>query len=167
MASGYGLDPGQVKHFIVIPTLTAMGSQFASIAAINLMLGIAMAESQLRYKRQRTGSGYGPARGLPQMEPLTHDDCWTNWLNNPSQAGVSRVIRGFIGNLTPDADLMMSNDAYAFAMARIKCWRDRGPLPAWNDPVGMSAFHKRVYNTAGGAADAAANVVHFKAAIAA
>lgn len=167
MNPNYGLDPGQVKNFIIVPTLTAMGSQFASIAAINLMLGIAMAESQLRYVRQYTNSGYGPARGLCQMEPDTHNDCWTNWLNAPSQAAVARVIRGLIGNLTPDADLMVSNVAYDFAMARIKCWRDRGPLPAWNDAVGMSAFHKRVYNTAGGAADAAANVVHFKAAIAA
>ena len=167
MSSMYGLDPGQVKNFIIVPTLTAMGSQFASIAAINLMLGIAMAESQLRYVRQRTNAGYGPARGLCQMEPDTHNDCWTNWLNNPSQAPVARVIRGFIGNLTPDADLMVSNQAYDFAMARIKCWRDRGPLPAWNDPEGMSAFHKRVYNTAGGKADERANILHFKAAIAA
>ena len=167
MSSMYGLDPGQVKNFTVIPTLTAMGSQFASLAAINLMLGIAMAESQLRYKRQLTNSGYGPARGLPQMEPATHDDCWVNWLNFSPQVQVAHVIRGFIGNLTPDADLMINNDAYAFAMARIKCWRDRGPLPAWNDPVGMSAFHKRVYNTAGGKADERANILHFKAAIAA
>ncbi|MBS1020523.1 hypothetical protein JK207_00540 [Gluconobacter cerinus] len=163
----YGLDPGQVKNFTVIPTLTAMGSQFASLSAINLMLGIAMAESQLRYKRQLTNSGYGPARGLPQMELATHDDCWTNWLNSPSQAPVARVIRGLIGNLTPHADLMINNDAYAFAMARIKCWRDRGPLPAWNDAAGMSAFHKRVYNTGAGAADPEANLQHFKAAIAA
>ncbi|WP_052750075.1 hypothetical protein [Gluconobacter oxydans] len=163
----YGLDPGQVKQFTVVPTLTAMGSQYASLAAVNLMLGIAMAESRLRYKRQITSTGYGPARGLPQMELATHDDCWANWLNFPQQTRVAHVIRGFIGNLAPDADLMVNNDAYAFAMARIKCWRDKGPLPAWNDAVGMSAFHKRVYNTAGGAADAAANVVHFKAAIAA
>lgn len=167
MANGYGLDPSQVKQFIVVPTLTAMGSDYASLAAINLMLGIAMAESRLRYKRQITNLGYGPARGLPQMEPATHDDCWTNWLNFPQQAQVARVIRSLIGNLSPSADLMISNDAYAFAMARIKCRRDRRPLPSWNDAAGMSGFHKAVYNTAGGAADASANIVHFKAAISA
>ncbi|MFT8918071.1 MAG: hypothetical protein ABF887_00620 [Gluconobacter oxydans] len=167
MSQAYGLDPGQVKRFIVVPTLTAMGSQYASLSAINLVLGIAMAESRLRYIRQLTDDGFGPARGLCQMEPATHDDCWSNWLNFPQQAQVAAVIRGFIGNLAPSADLMIGNAPYDFAMARIKCWRDRGMLPDWNDAAGMSAFHKRVYNTAGGAADAAANVVHFKAAIAA
>ncbi|MBS1050451.1 hypothetical protein [Gluconobacter japonicus] len=165
--SSYGLDPGQVKQFIVVPTLTAMGSQFASLSAINLCLGIAMAESRLRYKRQITNSGFGPARGLSQMEPATHDDCWTNWLNFPAQAQVAKVIRGLIGNLTPNADLMIANDSYAFALERIKIYRDKEPLPAWNDAAGMSRYHKRVYNTSSGAADADANVVHFKAAIAA
>ena len=126
-----------------------------------------MAESQLRYVRQRTNAGDGPARGLCQMEPATHDDCWTNWLNFPAQAQVARVIRGLIGNVAPSADLMMSNDSYSFAVGRIKCWRDRGPLPAWDDAAGMSAFHKRVYNTRAGAADPEANLQHFKAAIAA
>lgn len=95
----------------------------------------------------------------------THNVCWTNWLDNPYQAGgVSKVIREFIGNQYQDANLMVSNVAYDFAVARIKCWRDRGPLPAWNNAAGMSAFHKRGYNTAGGIS---ANVAHFKAAIAA
>ncbi|MBS0993842.1 hypothetical protein JK207_02550 [Gluconobacter cerinus] len=80
--SGTTEDPQARINVLDMPTafslivLTAMESQFASLAAINLMLGVPMVESQFRYKRQRTNSRYGPARGLTQIEPLTHDNCW-------------------------------------------------------------------------------------------
>ncbi|MDX1428656.1 MAG: hypothetical protein R3282_00145, partial [Rhodothermales bacterium] len=47
-------------------------------ASEELLLGTAIQESLLEFRRQLGG---GPARGLFQMEPATHDDCWENYLN--------------------------------------------------------------------------------------
>lgn len=49
-----------------------------SPAAKELLLGTAIVESDLQFRKQH---GDGPARGLFQMEPVTHNDIWDNFLN--------------------------------------------------------------------------------------
>lgn len=159
-----GINTSQLKRFVVIPTLEAMGQKFATSSAIVLVTGTALAESNAAYLRQVTNSGYGPARGPWQMEPLTHDDCWTNWLRFPSQSGASTAIREMIGGLPAVADLMMTNLAYACAMCRVKYYRSPAALPRPDDAEGMSLYHKKYYNTALGAADPVVNVAHFREA---
>lgn len=160
-----GIDTSQLKQFVVTPTLQQMGSSFASMAAINLVVGTALAESNAAYLRQVTNAGFGPARGLWQMEPFTHDDCWSNWLRFPAQSKPATSIRTMIGNVPAVADLMIVHLAYACAMCRVKYFRAAPPLPCFNDAAGLSLYHKQFYNSAQGAADAAVNVVHFREAI--
>lgn len=160
-----GIDTTQLKQFVVIPTLQQMGAGMASMAAINLVVGTALAESNASYLRQVTNAGYGPALGLWQMEPYTHDDCWSNWLRFPSQSRASTAIRAIIGNAPPVADLMIVHLAYACAMCRVKYFRAAPALPRFDDAEGLSQYHKQFYNSALGAADPVANVAHFREAI--
>lgn len=157
-----GLDLSQLKSLIVRPTLSALG--LGSESAVNLLTGTVLAESGGIWLKQVGG---GPALGLWQMEPFTHDDCWTNWLRFPAQSKAATVIRGMLGNKEPDASYLVSNLRYACAMARIKYYRATPPLPHATDAAGLSAYWKTHYNTASGAGDASANVALFQKAIAA
>lgn len=153
-----GLDISQLKHEIIAPTLQAIALD--GPAAVNLVTGIALAESRAAYLRQFNG----PALGLWQMEPATHDDCWTNFLNSTAQS----VLRGRIeGLLSPEPRLtqLVSNLRYACAMARVRLFRAPAPLPSATDAVALSAYHKQFYNSVLGAANAGANRVLFQAAI--
>jgi len=160
-----GIDTSQLKQFVVIPTLQQMGASRSSLAAINLVVGTALAESNAAMLRQVTNTGYGPARGLWQMEPFTHDDCWSNWLRFPAQSRTATAIRSIIGNVPAVADLMIVHLAYACAMCREKYFRAPAALPRFDDAEGRSQYHKQFYNSALGAADPVANVAHFREAI--
>lgn len=153
-----GLDVGQLKYDIVQPTLTAI--RLDGSAAVNLLTGIALAESRAAYLRQLTG----PALGLWQMEPATEADCWTNFLHAPAQADLAARIRTL---MSPEPSLMqlVGNLRYACAMARVKLFRAPAPLPAATDAAALSAYHKQFYNSALGAANAGSNRVLFQAAI--
>ncbi|MBO1326846.1 hypothetical protein K2X14_17265 [Acetobacter sp. TBRC 12305] len=152
-----GLNISQFKHLVVRPVVTQIG--LGTDAAVNLLTGTALAESGLVWLAQICG----PALGLFQMEPATHDDCWKTFL--PGQPVLADALRRVAGRSTPDAGLMASNLAYACAMARVKYYRALPPLPAANDAAGLSAYHKQHYNTPLGAADAGRNVALFQQAI--
>ncbi|MCI1437820.1 MAG: hypothetical protein LKI03_00050 [Acetobacter indonesiensis] len=152
-----GLHLGQFKALIVRATLAQIG--LAGDAAVNLLTGTALVESELYFLRQISG----PALGLWQMEPATHDDCWQNFLN--AQPQLARAMCILAGRRSPTAPLLVSNLAYACAMARVKYLRAAPPLPAATDAAGLSAYHKRVYNTARGAADPVRNTPIFQQAI--
>ncbi|MFT9385511.1 hypothetical protein [Acetobacter sp.] len=152
-----GLDVRQFKALAVRPTLDRIG--LGGDAAINLLVGTALVESGLVWLAQVRG----PAMGLFQMEPATHDDCWETFL--PGQPMIAAALRLLAGQNTPDAGQMVTNLAYACAMARVKYLRAAPPLPAATDAAGLSAYHKRVYNTARGAADPVRNTPIFQQAI--
>lgn len=136
---------------VIRPTLAAMG--YGSAAAERLLLGTALAESGLTARRQM---GDGPARGLFQMEPATHDDLWRNYL--ASRKPLAAAVRSFIpagapgaGAALPPADLLENNDAYACAMARCHYLRVPAPLPSATDAGALAAYWKTHYNTPAGA----------------
>jgi len=62
------LDAGQLRMYVVRPVLRVMSAW--SQPAEDLVMGTAAQESRLTYLRQLGG---GPALGLWQMEPATHD----------------------------------------------------------------------------------------------
>jgi hypothetical protein len=160
-----GLDLSQFKHDIVAPTLQALATALAALNspwAINQCAGTGLVESGLQYVEQLDN---GPALGVCQMEPATHDDCWTNFLAyNPALAAVIEKIAGV---QKPQAQIMVYNMEYAVAMARIKYWRSPLAAPAATDAVGCANYHKTVYNSSLGAADVAVNTPLFAQAIAA
>lgn len=137
------LDLQQFTDYILYPTLEVLKLQ--SLAATTLLLGTAVVESRLTFVKQIGG---GPALGVYQMEPATHDDIWKNVLayNSALRARVNHI---FI-NASPEE--LIGNMFYATAMCRVHYYRFSEPLPNIN-PSDMARYHKKYYNTSAGATD--------------
>ncbi len=131
----------QLRDEIIIPTLMEMGPEFSSYAAVELLLGTAAQESAMgTYIKQLNG---GPALGIYQMEPATHDDIWQNYLAyNPNLiVKVERVCPG--GHFKPER--MVWDLKYATIMCRLHYYRRPEALPS--DHEGFADYWKQFYNT--------------------
>jgi hypothetical protein len=135
----------QLRELVVRPALHHI--ELWSPAAENLVLGTALVESKGEYLHQVKG----PALGLWQMEPATHDDIWANYLR------YNATIREHVKELQSPASItegaleLIGNLYYGAAMCRIHYRRSPYPLPAANDAEGMARLWKNAYNTARGA----------------
>lgn len=137
------LDIKQFRERIVRPVLHGLGmwNEYAE----ELMLGTCAVES--------AGGTYlvqlnnGPALGIYQMEPKTHDDIWAKWLpNNPAIA--ANLMNSCMMAMKPRADMMVYNLYYATAMARLQYWRvGQGPIPA--TPEEQALYWVKYYNCGG------------------
>ena len=142
------LDIRQLRRYIVQPVLQAL--DVYSKAAENLLVGTAVQESRLEYLQQLGG---GPARGLYQMEPATHDDIWANYL--VYQSGLRGRIETFVLPHHDRHDQLVWNLAYATAMCRAHYRRATEGLPDEDDVDGLARYWKRYYNTEQGAGSVA------------
>lgn len=142
-----GLKPEHVLIHVVRPALDALDMGGAS--AEQLLMGTAAQESNFRYLSQLaypdTGKR-GPALGLWQMEPATHNDIWANYLR--FRHLIAKVVSQMGGG---DSDELAWNLQYAAAMARLQYRRAPAPLPEAGDSEGMARYWKRWYNTLEGA----------------
>lgn len=143
------INPIHLRQLIIDPTLKHL--DMYSLAASNLMMGTAAQESRLGYFLMQVDSHnrpQGPALGIFQMEPVTHDDIWDTYLAFRDE------LSGKIHSLSISvfADEMIHNLKYAVAMARLKYWRDPEPLPQAGDIEGLAHIYKRVYNSPQGKA---------------
>ncbi len=134
------LDIPQFRANIIRPVFLVIGGE--SRAAENLILGTALQESNLRYLRQL---GDGPARGVYQMEPATHDDIWDNYLRY--RVELRNGVSGFEVPGQDRHEQLMWNLGYATAMCRVHYRRVLEPLPGADDIPGLAAYWKQHYNT--------------------
>ena len=139
------MNAKQLRELIIRPTLHALGMW--SKPAEDLMLGTACQESHCgEYIRQLGCSGTIGAFGVWQMEIATARDIYDNYLRyRPELKAAVEHLRG-AGQSIQDA--LISNLAYACALARIKYRRDPAAIPS--DLRGQAEMWKRVYNTATG-----------------
>jgi len=151
-----GILPAQLRQLVIVPALTAMG--LGGPAAEELLLGTALQESLGGVYLHQLGQG--PALGIFQMEPRTHDDLWTSFLPRRTDlsAKLSSLLMPGLGRL----DQLPGNLLYAAAMARLLYYRCPEPLPAAGDIPAQAAFYKRWYNTAGGAASVEGYLTRWK-----
>src|SRR2546429_673559 len=107
------INKDQLLNLVIRPTLNKIG--WGGEAAENLLLGTCAQESQMgTYLAQING----PALGIYQMEPITHNDCWVNFLiYNPELTQKIKLIS------PRNTDALVYNLAYATAMSRIKYLR--------------------------------------------
>ena len=136
------LETDQLLELVIIPTLKYLNMD--SPAAQNLLLGTAAHESAMgRYIKQIRG----PALGIYQVEPATHDDIWINYLKYRPElaAKVRSLIPAFDGDIPP-AENMIWDLRYATANARICYWRISEPLPDANDIPAMADYWDVHYN---------------------
>lgn len=134
----------------ILSDLSALsGRELGGDDAEEILLYTAFHESGgFRWRRQLSG---GPALGVYQMEPSTHDDIWLNFLS--SREDLDSALRDLF---TPadghiDSSLLELDDGYATAMARIHYLRARQVLPPAGRIEAQAAYWKRNYNTALGA----------------
>lgn len=152
-----GIHPDHLRRYVIQPTLAylADGGIPASRAAENLLLLTTAQETECGHYLHQNG---GPALGIFQVEPLTHNDLWNNWLLH--RPPLADRVRQLMGGLGLSADHMTTNLAYATAIARLIYYRSPVPLPDADDVAGLAACYKQAFNTALGAAtveQAAAN----------
>jgi hypothetical protein len=89
-----------------------------------------------------------PALGYFQMEPKTHDDCWTNSLDfRASLKAKVLAIRTAAG--APKATETETDPKYAAVMARVRYMRV--PASILTNPRDIAAYWKLHYNTPLGA----------------
>lgn len=144
------MDVTQFRKLIVVQALTYLG--LASTAAIQMVMGTIAQESRFQYLHQL---GKGPALGLGQMEPATHDSLWHNYLayHHPLAALVRHLVPGrYLVHWLPDSLALEGSLEYAVAMIRVKYYREKEPLPRAFDWKAQAEYYKKYYNTAGGAA---------------
>jgi len=133
----------QHRKLIVRPVLEHLGMY--SLAAENLIIGTAAHESRLEYLAQIKG----PALGVYQCEPATHQDIWDEYL--AYRADLASKVRALASQhwfeQNPDRELI-GNLPYATAICRIHYRRIKQPLPAPDDLWGLANYWKAHYNTA-------------------
>lgn len=140
-----GINSDELRLYVIRPTLHVVG--LWSKAAENLLLAICAHESLLGYfLKQRAG----PALGIYQIEPATHSDVWQNYLAyRPALAVKINTFTKAHDNQPADNELI-TNLAYATAIARIIYYRVPEPLPPTNDIEAQAIYWKKYYNTAQG-----------------
>ena len=138
------IDPDELRQHVIRPTLDYLG--MGGESAESLMLATALCESGLSNLVQKGG---GPARGLWQVEPATHDDVWWTFLafKPPLEVKMERMLNSW----QTRHDQLTTDPCYCCAIARLKYWRDPEPLP--DDAEGGCLYHKRVFNSVDGKAD--------------
>ena len=157
------MDAIHLSKHVIGPTLDYLASaepRLNSLAARRLVLGTAMVESDLRFLRQLSD---GPALGLWQMEPPTHDDIWTHYLFYHPELG--RHVEAMTARWPRGPHAMVGNLWYACAMARLHYWRSPKHLPKPGDVEGLATIWKRVYNTHLGAGTVEKALPFFTSAI--
>lgn len=139
----------QLRDEIIIPTLAYVGADlpgFASVSAVELLLGTAATESGFEHFVQMKG---GPAVGIYQTEPNTFLDLKANFLN--TRRDLAERVRSLIGSVPAEREQIIGNLFFATAIARLVYWRSSVKLAAPGDVAGHARVWKQVYNTPLGA----------------
>lgn len=144
------LDPKQLRDLVVMPVLQQLDlpsdAPSKGAAAMELLMGTAMQESQLVYIHQLGG---GPAVGLWQMEPATF--LWlAGWVNQ--RPSLLAKVMGYSIGISPQVNQLAGNVYLACAMARLRYYVVPEALPGQGDAEAQARYYKAHYNTPAGAA---------------
>lgn len=133
------INPVHLHSYVIGPVLGALALPKAKEASQLLLLTAAQESRCGEFLHQIKG----PARGIFQMEPATHDSLRDNYIAHRPDLSTS------LFKLTPifDASVLDYNLAYATAMARILYRPVKDPLPQFGDIEGMARYWKHHYNT--------------------
>ena len=144
------MNAEQLRTYVIRPTLQQL--DLWSEASEILLLGTVAHESKCGEYLHQVG---GPALGIYQIEPATHRDVWENYLRYKS--GLMLKIQDMVpvaqrrrtpGGWTSGSDAMLITDlAYATAIARVIYLRAPMRLPEADDLHGLAGYWKKYYNT--------------------
>lgn len=135
-----GINATDLKHRVIIPTLQHL--ELYSVSALQLLMGTAAAESRLGHYLVQQG---GRALGIYQVEPATHLDLFKNFLE--FRPALREKVRQLLAPIFTEEEQLITNLAYATAMARLVYYRIPEPLPEPYDLEGCARYWKKYYNT--------------------
>ena len=144
------MEAQQLLDYIIKPTLKYMGGNYDSKNARMLLLATAAIESKCGYYIKQIN---GPALGIWQMEPATHDDTFDNCdaINVEGSALLPRLRKLMLIIEPSVSGCLVYSPMYACAMARLKYSMDIAPLPDCDNIRAVFDYYKRIYNTPAGA----------------
>lgn len=136
----------QLRMEIIRPVLEYLDPVIPySVAAENLLMGTCAQESRMgSYVKQVSG----PACGIFQMEPATHNDICENFLEyRPGLDDLTNELRA--RGITPGSKLsdLVGNLYYQVAMTRVHYVRVRMALPEEDNVEEQANYWKLFYNT--------------------
>ena len=140
----------QLLHHIVRPTLIEIPRGLTEESELAIMMIIAHESKRGEYVRQ---VGAGPALGLIQMEPATHDDVWKHGDSVWENARNMDIIDVYDYNVKihPDSSRLVYDLRYNVFMARQRLFMKSEALPI-GDKLKMSRYLKKHWNSAQGRA---------------
>jgi hypothetical protein len=150
------INQKQFRELIIQPTLNAL--QLYSDDAEELLI-FTMATESLggTYIKQVKG----PALGVYQCEPATHQDLWVNFIFNRLPI-LTLMTMHFHTPRVPNPDRLIYDLRYATAIARLHYRRFAEPIPSKSDVEGMWEYYKQYYNTPKGKADKDKSIEAYK-----
>lgn len=141
------INLADIRDHVIIPALSKIGH--AEPAAVRLVIGTGLIESNYQYLAQQGG----PALGFWQMEPETCQDIWDSYLTY--QPAMRTNILSLLALYGDKFEQLSWNLQYAAAMCRIKYLRAPQVLPHVDDLEGLAQYWKLIYNSPLGAGDPA------------
>lgn len=139
-------DINQFKDLIITPALNDLN--LYSDNAVELLIFTCAAESQGgKYLHQLKG----PALGIYQCEPATHQDLWVNFLFQRHDF-MSRLQLNFNVVQIPEPSRLIYDLRYATAICRLHYRRFPDELPHREDIEAIWEYYKNLYNTPKGKA---------------
>lgn len=136
------IEPYQLHDEVVKPVLSLLGRKFSQPAARTLIMGTIAHESFCG--RCITQKG-GPALGIIQMEPVTHNDIWDNFLRYKPKLALR--LNSLFDIEEPNAQRLIYDLRYNVMMCRLHYYRKKEKLPEVDDIQGIARYWKTHYNT--------------------
>lgn len=143
------MNKGQLINHVIIPTLNEIPKGFSSEAVLAVIMIIAHESKRGEFIHQVGG----PALGLIQMEPATHDDTWKHADSIWRNAELLGIITHdeHVNDIHPPAERLTYDLRYNVFMARQRLFMKPGKLPITSDT--MSEYLKIHWNSINGSAN--------------
>ena len=135
------LNCEQFREVIIRPVLNHL-QLYTPVAEELLIATVAHESKGGTYLKQING----PALGIYQMEPKTHDDLWNSFFPNHSDLSY-RLMTVCKMSTKPTSDMMIFNLFYATAVARCLYARCAQALPMHGDLGELWLYYKKWWNT--------------------
>lgn len=129
------MNRDQLTELVIIPTLKDIPNGYSKEAVLAIQMIIAHESNQGYYLAQTKG----PALGVIQMEPFTHEQ---TWLHGDSIKRNAEAL-----GIKQDAGRLVYDLRYNVFMARQKLFMAPGALP--NNEVEMASYLKKHWNGPG------------------
>jgi hypothetical protein len=138
------IDALQLRHEIIRPTLKHLDSVIPySMAAENLLMGTCAQESRMGQFLVQLDNG--PAKGIFQMEPATHNDIWENFMSY--RQPLYKLVQQYCVVNNNIASDLTGNLFYAAAMCRVHYYRVPMAMPEEDSIEQLANYWKIYYNT--------------------